>query len=119
MTTVESNIASFRRLIEVGWNKKDRQTIENSFSTEFRNITEGSPQLSSVQSILARFQKIVAGFPNFEFTIVDIVAHRDEVIGVLSYAGANTGSFAGEPPTGKQIQGTAVIIARYDKEGKI
>ncbi|MBA7494006.1 hypothetical protein ES702_04573 [subsurface metagenome] len=57
-------------------------------------------------------------FPDFKHEINDIVAEPDRAIFYVTPTGTHKGEFMGIPPTGKEIEYTALVWVRFS-EGKI
>lgn len=68
------------------------------------------------------FKQVLAGthktFPDWHFTIEDIIAEEDRVAYRFSMRGTDTGGFMGMPPTGKQVGYVAIGILRF-ANGKV
>ncbi len=61
---------------------------------------------------------MLAGFPDYQTMIDDLIAEGDKVVARITMSGTNTGSFMGMPPTGKHVSFTGIYIARI-ANGKI
>ena len=61
---------------------------------------------------------MLAGFPDYQTIIDDLVAEGDKVVARITMSGTNTGNFMGIPPTGKHVSFTGIYIARI-ANGKI
>ena len=61
---------------------------------------------------------MLAGFPDYQTSIEDMVAEDDKVAARIKMTGTNTGEFMGIPPTGRQIAFTGIYIAQI-ANGKI
>jgi len=79
-------------------------------------IMPGIP--SGIGGAKAAHQIMLAGFPNYQTVIEDMIAEGDKVVARITMSGTNTGSFMGIPPTGKHITFTGIYIARI-ANGKI
>ena len=63
-------------------------------------------------------QSIVAGFPNVQATVEELLADGDLVVERTTPRATNTGEFNGIPATGNQVTWTEIHIYRL-KDGKI
>jgi predicted ester cyclase len=54
---------------------------------------------------------MLAGFPDYQTIIDDLIAEDDKVVARITMSGTNTGSFMGIPPTGKHVSFTGIYIA--------
>jgi steroid delta-isomerase-like uncharacterized protein len=61
---------------------------------------------------------LMASFPDFNHTIEDVIAQRDKVVIRLTNRGTHEGVFRGIPPTGKEIEYSAIFIGRF-VDGKV
>jgi predicted ester cyclase len=76
----------------------------------------GIPQ--GIEGAKAAHQIMLAGFPDYQTVIDDLIAEGDKVAARITMSGTHTGSFMGIPPTGKFISFTGMYIARI-ADGKI
>ena len=53
-----------------------------------------------------------AAFPDGQTTTVELFGDGDKVVERYVFRGTNTGSFLGNPPTGKPVQSTSVAFYR-------
>ena len=79
-------------------------------------IMPGIP--SGIEGAKVAHQIMLAGFPDYQTVIDDLIAEGDKVAARITMSGTNTGSFMGIPPTGKFISFTGMYVARISN-GKI
>ena len=60
----------------------------------------------------------LAGFPDIQFTLNDLLADRDKVILRFTMQGSNTGPFLGNLPTGNSMTATGIHIYQI-RDGRI
>jgi steroid delta-isomerase-like uncharacterized protein len=60
----------------------------------------------------------MVSFPDFNHTIEDVIAQGDKVVLRLTNRGTHEGAFRGIPPTGKEIEYTAIFIGQF-VDGKV
>lgn len=100
--STESNIAAFRKLIEVGFTNGDLTVADELFSPDALEHQRGSkPGIEGVKGTIAILHE---WFSDFELTIVKIASDGDTVWSVNRARGVNTGSVMGFPPTGKSFE---------------
>jgi predicted ester cyclase len=114
--SVEDNIAAFRKLIEVGFNKGDLSVVKELVSPAALEHQRGNkPGIEGTQATIATLHK---WFSDFELTIVKVTADGDTVWSLNRARGVNTGSIMGFPPTGKSIDIDVMDVARFE-DGKL
>ncbi len=75
-----------------------------------RNPAPGqAPGLEGVKQVFDQFR---AAFPDFTFTVEDMIAEGDKVASRISTRGTHKGDFQGIPATGKQVTQTGIDILR-------
>ena len=79
-------------------------------------IMAGVPH--GIEGAKAAHQIMLAGFPDYQTVIDDLIADGDKVAVRITMSGTHTGSFMGIPPTNKFISFTGIYIARI-ANGKI
>ena len=60
----------------------------------------------------------IAAFPDYYVSIIEMIAEDDQVVVYWSNRGTHTGTYRGNPPTGKLVREAGVSIYRID-DGKI
>ncbi len=110
----EANKAVFRRLFQQFFNERDLQSVGEFFAPEFIH----NKSLRGVDL----FQRIVSyylvAFPDIHYTIEDLLADGDKVIGRVTAHGTHQGEFLGYAATGKTFSVSQIRIARF-VDGKI
>ena len=94
---IQENKELVRRYNEEIWN---RHNLE-----KFDEFVGGDVPLEHVQQFLA-------AFPDARITIEDLIAEGDKVVARLYATATNTGSFAGQPPSGKKVEIRSIRIYR-------
>jgi len=67
------------------------------------------PGFEGVKQVFSQFR---AAFPDFAFTVEDMIAEGDKVVSRLTARGTHKGDFQGVPATGKQVMQTGIDIVR-------
>lgn len=110
----ERNQSLLRRLLEEGFNKGDLSVVEELVAVDCkehqRDHRDGREGVKEV------IQSLREPFPDFAFTIEEMIGVEDKVWVRLIARGTNLGSFMGRPPTGRKIMVDAIDIVRF-KDG--
>ena len=115
--SIEENKNIVRRYQEIyNRNDLDRLTEVVSENLLTPNIMPGIPH--GLEGAKAAHRIMLAGFPDYQTSIEDMVAEDDKVAARIKMTGTNTGEFMGIPPTGRQIAFTGIYIAQI-ANGKI
>jgi predicted ester cyclase len=114
--SAEHNIATFRRVIEEGFNKWNMATLDDCFASTYTEHQFDLPP--TLEGFKGSIQYLHDTFSNFSLTIEDIVADGEKVWAHMTGCGTQTKEFMGRPPTGKSFTITVVDICRFEK-GKI
>ena len=77
-------------------------------------IMAGVP--AGIEGAKAAHRIMLAGFPDYQTVIDDLIAEGDKVAARITMSGTNTGTFMGIPPTNKFISFTGMYIARIANE---
>jgi len=115
--SIEANKEIVRRYQEIyNSNQLDRLSEVLSEDLLTPKIMPGIPQ--GIEGAKVAHQMMVAGFPDYQTVIDELIAEGDKVVARITMAGTNTGTFMGIPPTGKFISFTGIYTARI-ANGKI
>jgi predicted ester cyclase len=76
------------------------------------NMAPGLPP--GREGLAALYKLTVAAFPDYEVMFEQLIADGDLAAVRMTNRGTNTGSFIGNPPTGKQATWTTIAIFRVD-----
>ena len=100
------------------YNKNDLDALTEVLSEELLTprIMPGIP--TGIDGAKAAHQIMLAGFPDYQTVIDDLVAEGDKVAARITMSGTHRGSFMGIPATGKHVLFTGMYIARI-ADGKI
>ena len=115
--SIEENKKIVHRYQEI-YNTNDLDALSEVLSEDLLTpkIMPGIP--TGIQGAKAAHRIMLAGFPDYQTIIDDLIAEDDKVVARITMSGTNTGSFMGIPPTGKQVSFTGIYIARI-ANGKI
>jgi predicted ester cyclase len=110
------NIATFRRVIEEGFNKGNVDALDECFSPTYTEHQFDLPP--TLEGFKGSIRYLRNTFSDFSLTIEDIITGEDMVWVRMTGRGINSQPFMGKPPTGKPFTMTVVDICRFE-EGKI
>src|SRR5690348_5204526 len=65
-------------------------------------IMPGIP--SGIEGAKVAHQMMLAGFPDYQTVIEELIAEGDKVVARITMSGTHTGSFMGIPATGKHVE---------------
>jgi len=115
--SLEENKQIVRRYQEI-YNSNNLDALSEVLSEDLRTpkIMSGIP--TGIEGAKAAHRIMLAGFPDYQTMIDDLIAEDDKVVARITMDGTNTGSFMGMPPTGKHVSFTGIYVARI-ANGKI
>ena len=115
--SIEENKKIVRRYQEI-YNSNDLEALGEVVSDNILTpkIMSGIPR--GMEGAKAAHRIMLAGFPDYQTIIDDLVAEGDKVAARITMSGTHTGSFMGIPGTGKHVSFTGMYIARI-VDGKI
>jgi steroid delta-isomerase-like uncharacterized protein len=115
--SLEENKEIVRRYQEI-YNSNDLERLTEVVSEDLLTpkIMAGIPQ--GLEGAKVAHQIMLAGFPDYQTVIEDLLAEGDKVAARIVMSGTQTGNFIGIPPTGKFASFTGIYIARLEN-GKI
>lgn len=115
--SIEENKAIVRRYQEI-YNSNNLDALADVVSEELitPKIMPGIP--SGFEGAKAAHQIMLAGFPDYQTVIDELIAEGDQVVARITMHGTHTGSFMGIPATGRYVEFTGIYIARI-ANGKI
>ena len=111
--SMQANKAIFRRIYEEFLNQGKSEVAGELFDTNHVNhlIPPGAPQgLDGEKEFIASFR---TAFPDVQFTIEDMIAEGDKVVGRVTWRGTHRGEFMGVPPTGRKVTVEGIDIIRF------
>jgi predicted ester cyclase len=115
--SIEENKNIVRRYQEIyNSNNLDALTEVVSENLLTPKIMPGVPH--GLEGAKAAHRIMLAGFPNYQTVIDDLIAEGDKVAARITMTGTHTGNFMGISPTRKHVTFTGIYIARIE-DGKI
>ena len=116
--STEENKALVLRYFEEVWGKGDFAVEQEVFATDFIDHNPYPSQPSGLEGHHHVVVLIRNAFPDFQYTLEEMIADQDKVVDRLTFRATHTGLFMNIPPTGKQVTFTGIDIIRFEG-GKI
>ncbi len=110
------NAATFRRVIEEGFNKGNLDALDDCFAPGYREHQFDLPPTLDGFKGSIRFLRHT--FADFSLTIEDLMAEDDKVWARMTGRGTHSQEFMGHQATGRMFEITVVDICRFE-QGKI
>lgn len=110
--SVEQNKEVERRVIEEVFNKRSLAITPELIANEYVYHGPGGMELKGPEGFRQLVSMNVEAFPDLLLTIEDMVGEGDKVVVRFVGHGTHKGELMGMPPTGKQVMGTGIVIAR-------
>ena len=109
--SIEENKKIVRHYQDI-YNSNDLDYLAEAVSEDLLtpNIMSGIPH--GLEGAKAAHRIMLAGFPDYQTIIEDMIAEGDKVAARIKMTGIHAGEFIGIQPTGKQIAFTGIYIAR-------
>jgi steroid delta-isomerase-like uncharacterized protein len=117
MSTTEENKAQFRRTYEELFNKGNLVVADELIALDFLNHEAPPGRDRGPESMREAITMLRTAFPDLHFTIEELVAEGDTVVGRVTMNGTHQGPFQGMPPTGRSFQQEQVHFVCF-REGK-
>ena len=116
--SMEENKAKFHRTYEEMFNKGNLAIADDLIAPDFLNHevppgrnNRGPESMRGVVTMLR------AAFPDLYFTVEELVAEGDTIMGRVTMHGTHQGLFEGMPPTGRSFQQDQMHLVRF-RDGK-
>ena len=113
--SAEQNKAIIRRWIEEAWNQGKVELADEFYAADFTAIDADDPErvLQGPADIKEYFMRLRGAFPDIHFTIDQLFAEGDKVVGSFTIRGTHQGYYGAIAPTGKKVVFKAVDIWRF------
>jgi len=109
--TPSANKAVVRAFVEA-WNTRDLARFDDLMADTCR-LSVGDATLScsptATRAIAAHW---LAGFPDYRFELLDLIAEGDRVVARMPFSGTQTGPVLDLPPTGRPVRVSEIVIFR-------
>ena len=119
--TPEENTVIFRRIWDELFNQRKLAVAAELFASDFVNHvrlvqvrkTPPPPFPPGPAHMKQLVTTLTTAFPDSHFTVEDIIAAGDKVVGRITWSGTHQGEFLGIPATGKTFKVTHIQIYRF------
>ena len=98
------------RFVEEFKNNANHDIVDELFTTDFVHHLKDPGLPPGREGIKLLGQSIMAGFPDVQSTVEDLLADGNNVIERTTARATHTGEFNGIPATGKQVTWTEIHI---------
>jgi len=109
--SVDENKALYQRVIDV-YNNRDWDALSELFAADFVGYISGSREINGLEGLKQYLIIALTPLPDLQYTIHDIIAEGDKVVGRYSAAVVQKGGLRGSSPPGNQLKGTGIAIYR-------
>src|SRR6266540_2602474 len=116
--SAEANKEVLRAYVETIFNQQQVDRAEELVAPDYLDHAALPGQAPGLAGAKQKWAMYLAGLPDLQVTIEELVAEGDKVAVRRSYAGTHRGELLGIPPTGKQVRISGISIFRL-AEGKI
>jgi len=116
--SAEENMALIRRHTEVFWNQGRLDLASELHTPDMIFHDADSPPLQGSEAYNQFVTMYRTAIPDLHFTVEDMFAVGDKVVGRWTCVGTQRGELMGIPPTGKRVTTTGIDIFRI-ADGKI
>jgi len=108
----EQNKASARRILAEG-DKKNLEFLDEVSTPDYKFYFPSNAMPINVDEHKELWQSFNLAFSDLTHTIKEIYADDEVVVARLILSGTHEGEFAGMPPTGKEVEFSAIEIFRF------
>ncbi len=110
--TLDANKAVVRRLFEEAFAAGDTAAVRDLVASDFIDHDPMPGQPAGVEGIEYVASTLHTAQPGLRFTVDDLVAEGDRVAIRWTLRGTSTGPMFGQPPSGRPVEQSAVVIFR-------
>ena len=114
----EENKALVRRYIEVVWNQKKTEALDELLAPNYRRYVSATSAPLSREGQRQRITGFHHAFPDLHFMVEDLFAEGDRVTFRVTMRGTHEGPFPylqGVPPTGKKVTIAVLDVIRVEQ----
>jgi len=117
----EQNKMLVKRFIEEMWNQRrldlaDELMVPNCVTHQLRSIEDAAGLPRSPDSVRREATAWLAGFPDLEFNLEQMIASGDRVVTYCTMRGTHSGVWMGIAATGKKVSVPIITIHRIAGE---
>lgn len=115
--STESNKDVVRAFVDA-WNTRDLDRFDDLMAESCRLTVGGNTISCSPAATRAIAEHWLAGFPDYRFELLDLIAEGDKVVARIPFSGTQTGPVLDIEATGRSVQVSEIVIFRI-ADGKI
>lgn len=112
------NIELVKQLFEQVWNKGNLSLVDEYLAADFVDYNQPPGSPDGREGYKAGVNMIRTAFPDFQFSLDQVLAEKDHVAICLTGRGTHKGTFIGISPTGKQVSLESMTFVHF-QNGKI
>lgn len=112
MSTEETKV-QFRRTYEELFNQGNLHIADDLVTPDFLNHDAPPDQNRGPESMRTVVTMLRSAFSDLHFTIEELVAEGDTVVGCVTMSGTHQGSFMGIAPTGRTVRQEQMHFVRF------
>jgi steroid delta-isomerase-like uncharacterized protein len=116
--TVEEKKAALHRLYEECFNAKNLALIDELFAPDYVEHSTSAPEPLNREGFKQLMSMWFHAFPDFEFTISNIIIDGDMAAWREHWTGTHLGELMGIPPTGKRVSLASTAMGRFNADGQ-
>jgi predicted ester cyclase len=107
------NLTQLRRVVEEAFGKGDVGVLDETMTPDFIEHEEMPGMGSGLEGLKNVIRMVRQAFPDLRIEIDDTISSGDQVCVRQTFSGTNTGSFMGNPPTGKSASWESIDIISF------
>jgi steroid delta-isomerase-like uncharacterized protein len=111
--STDENKDLVRRWVEM-WNTGNLDAVDQLATSDFLRHDPNSPEVRGPEAERQLIAMYRAAFPDLQFTIEDLIAEGDKVVGRFVARGTHRGELLGIPPTQASITVATIEIYRIE-----
>jgi predicted ester cyclase len=108
---LSENKAVVRAFVEA-WNTRDLDGFDELMAEDARLTVGGATVSCSPGGTRAIAEHWLAGFPDYRFELVDLIAEGDKVAARMPFSGTHIGPVLDLAPTGRRVQVGEIVVFR-------
>jgi steroid delta-isomerase-like uncharacterized protein len=116
-STASENKATFRRTYEEFFNQRNDSIADELVAPDFINHDAPPGRNRGPESMRGLAAWLRSAFPDLHFTVEELVAEGDTVVGRITMSGTHQGPFQGVPAPGRAIKQAQAHFVRF-RDGK-
>src|SRR5262245_4281116 len=115
--STSANKELIRSFVEA-WNTRDLDAFDGLMADTCQLTVSGTTISCSPAATRAIAEHWLAGFPDYRFELLDLIAEGDKVVARVPFTGTQSGPVLDLPPSGRPVRVSEIVIFRV-VDGKI